>query len=241
MRGTPVTVADDYLYALVEGLPASWCAADSGVGGAPVTIHRYGHRSLLTATLDTVPPPNPSTLAAHHDVIASTLDAHAVLPFRYGTVTGGLGVDAWLSIRRDAIESSLALVRGCVEMTVKLLRLDGSSTHHAGGRGTDGTAPDEPRLRALADQLIAHAELPHARYRPAGTGGHVAASVAFLVPRTELPAFLTRIAPIASRATGVAVVPTGPWPPYAFVPGFDRLPPARAAMGGSLSMERRAG
>jgi hypothetical protein len=66
------------------------------------------------------------------------------------------------------------------------------------------------------------------RYRPAGTGGNVVASVAFLLPRTELAEFLARIAPVASRAVGVAVVPTGPWPAYSFVPAFDRPPLAVA-------------
>ncbi len=232
---------DEYLYALVEGLPPAWRAPASGVAGAPVTVRRCGDRSLVTATLGTVPPPTPRVLASHHEVIASTLDAHAVLPFRYGTVAEGLGADAWISSRRDAIEPSLALVRGCVEMTVKLLRLDCAVAAHAGPRADGAGTPDERELKALAEHLIAHAELPHARYRPAGTGGNVAASVAFLVPRAELPGFLTRIAPIASRATGVAVVPTGPWPAYSFVPSFDRLPLARAVPGGSLSVERRAG
>ena len=234
-------MADDYLYALVEGLPPAWRAPASGVGGVPVTIRRYGERSLIAGTLNTVPPPNPGALAAHHDVVASTLDAHAVLPFRYGTVAEGLGAEAWLSSRRDAIEPSLALVRGCVEMTVKLLRLECSVAPHVVARAGGGASPDERELKALGEHLIAHAELPHARYRPAGTAGNVAASVAFLVPRAELPGFLTRIAPIASRATGVAVVPTGPWPAYSFVPSFDRLPLARATPGGSLSVERRAG
>jgi hypothetical protein len=164
-----------------------------------------------------------------------------VLPFHYATLAGALGADAWLASRREAIESTLALIRGCVEMTVKLLRLDCAVTQHVGVRAEDGSSADERQLKALGDHLIAHAELPHARYRPAGTAGNVAASVAFLVPRAELPGFLTRIAPIASRATGVAVVPTGPWPAYSFVPPFDRFPLARSAAGGSLSVERRAG
>ena len=231
-----------YLYALVEGLPAAWRPPADGVGGAAVTVRRCGDRSLITASVDAVPPPNPRTLAAHHDVVASTLDAHAVLPFRYATVAGALGPEGWMASRRDAIDTSLALVGGCVEMTVKLLRLDCSVTHLVGNRnGHDDGSADERALKALSEHLIAHAELPHARYRPAGTAGNVAASVAFLVPRLELPAFLSRIAPIASRATGVAVVPTGPWPAYSFVPPFDRLPLARATPSPSLSVERRAG
>jgi hypothetical protein len=49
----------------------------------------------------------------------------------------------------------------------------------------------------------------------------------------EVDAFLTRIAPIASRAPGIAVVPTGPLPPYSFVPVFDRFPLASLASPGS--------
>jgi hypothetical protein len=233
-------MADDYLYALVEGLPPAWRAPGFGVGGAPITVRRDGPRSLIIAALDRVPPPTARTLAAHHDVVASTLDAHAVLPFRYATLTGALGADGWLAVHRDAVETGLALVRGCVEMTVKLLRLDCAATQRAGARGSAAPSPDEAELKALGEHLIAHAGLPNARYRPAGTAGNVAASVAFLVERTELPGFLTRIAPIASRATGVAVVPTGPWPAYSFVPAFDRPPLARA-IGASASVERRAG
>ncbi|MEX2147802.1 MAG: GvpL/GvpF family gas vesicle protein [Candidatus Rokuibacteriota bacterium] len=232
---------DDYLYALVEGLPPAWRAPATGIGGAAVTVRRYGDRSLIMAAVDTVPAASARTLAAHHEVVASTLDAHAVLPFRYATLAGPLGADAWLAGRRDVIDSSFALIRGSVEMTVKLLRLDCSVTQHAGAGAGGDHSPDERELKLVGEHLIAHAELPHARYRPAGTAGNVAASVAFLVPRVEVPAFLTRIAPIASRATGLAVVPTGPWPAYSFVPPFDRLPLARAGTTALRSVERRAG
>jgi hypothetical protein len=232
---------DHYLYALVEGLPPAWRPPTTGVGGATVTVRRCGDRSLVSAAIDAVPPPSPRTLAIHHDVVASTLDAHAVLPFRYATLTGAPDPEAWLASRREAIDTSLSLIGGCVEMTVKLLRLDCSATRHVVGHRAAASAAAERELTALGEQLIAHAELPHARYRPAGTAGNVAASVAFLVPRAELPAFLTRIAPIASRAPGVAVVPTGPWPAYSFVPPFDRLALGRAAATAPRSVERRAG
>jgi hypothetical protein len=142
-----------------------------------------------------------------------------VLPFRYGTVVADGESDAWLGVHRGALETALARVRGCVEMSVKLLRLDG---------GVEPAGPGEIELRALADQLVTRAGIEQWRYRPAGTGGNVVASVAFLLPRTELAEFLARIAPIASRAVGVAVVPTGPWPAYSFAPAFDRPPLAVA-------------
>jgi gas vesicle protein GvpL/GvpF len=223
-----------YMYAVVEGLPAAWRPPPAVVTAASVDRHPFGSLLLLGSTVDAVPAANPKTLALHHDVVASTLDAHAVLPFRYGTVVGDGEAETWLGTQHAALEAALAQVRGCVEMSVKLLRLDGGIDQQSG--------PGEGELRGLAEQLVNRAGIEQWRYRPAGTGGNVVASVAFLLPRAELAEFLARIAPIASRAIGVAVVPTGPWPAYSFVPAFDR-PPLAAVPPPSppASSARRAG
>ncbi len=183
---------------------------------------------ILSSATPVVPPASPTTLALHHDVVASALDADGLVPFRYGTALLAADVDGWLTRERSALDGALASVRGCVEMSVKLLRLD---TAPAAAAPVDATrdAADERRLRELADQIVERAALAQWRYRPAGTAGNVVASVAFLLPRGELADFLARIAPVASRAVGVAVVPTGPWPAYSFVPTFDRPPLATAA------------
>lgn len=223
-----------YMYAVVEGLPPAWRPPPAVVPGASVDRRRLGPLLLLGSALDAVPPANPKTLALHHDVVASALDAHAVLPFRYGTTVAADEADTWLGAQRPALEAALAQVRGCVEMSVKLLRLDSGIDLPRG--------PGERELQALAEQLVGRAGVEPWRYRPAGSGGNVIASVAFLVPRTDLAEFLARIAPIASRATGVAVVPTGPWPAYSFVPAFDRPPLAVVPPPPpSSSTERRAG
>lgn len=208
-----------YMYAVVDGLPATWHPPPAVTPAAPVTRHQVGPLLVLGSTLDVVPPANARTLALHHDVVASALDALAVLPFRYGTTVADGDHDAWLRVHQPALATALAQVRGCVEMSVKLLRLD-SGEAHAG--------PGEGELRRLAEQLVDRARIEQWRYRPAGTAGNVVASVAFLLPRAELAEFLARIAPIASRAVGVAVVPTGPWPAYSFVPALDRPPLAVA-------------
>jgi len=137
----------------------------------------------------------------HDDVVASLMDAEAVVPFAFGTTV--VDLDSWADERVHELREALNAVRGAVEMTVRLLRLDA---------GVDG-----PHLRSLAERLIERAALPHWRYRPAANPTNVAASLSFLVPRDEVPAFLARIAPIASRAAGLAVVPTGPAPAYSFV------------------------
>ncbi len=229
-----------YFYAVVEGLPRGW-RPPPPVVGERVDRKNLAGLVILSSAAPLVPPPSPSTLALHHDVVASALDADGLVPFRYGTAVLAAEADAWLARERAAFDGALAGVRGCVEMSVKLLRLDSGLPGHAPA-DAPRAAVEEPRLRELAEQIVERAALAQWRYRPAGTAGNVVASVAFLLPRAELADFLARIAPVASRAIGVAVVPTGPWPAYSFVPAFDRTPLAPSAPApGDRAADRRAG
>ena len=206
----------DYLYAIVDRLPRDWRGPGAGVGGAPVHTRRLSGLHVVSSSLADVPVAGPRTLALHHDVIESVMAADAVLPVRYGLALPPGDLEAWLTAQRRPLHASLAQVRGCVEMSVKLLALDRQV----------GRSSLDSELKALGERLADRAGIEQWRYRPSGAAGAGAASVAFLVPRPEVPALLARIAPIASRAVGVAVVPTGPWPAYSFVPVLDRLPPA---------------
>ena len=222
-----------YLYAIADRLPAAWRPPDASVGG-PVVLRRLSDLVVLASSLDLMPEANARTLAVHHEVVATTLDAAAVVPFRFGTVVATADVDAWLDAHAQIVRATLGQLRGCVEMNVKLLRLHcGHSIERTCRECADG-APGVVQLRELAERLVTQAGIERWRYRSPGGGSNVAGSVAFLVPRAEIDSFLTRIAPIASRAAGIAVVPTGPWPPYSFVPNFDRFPLARLSQPGPL-------
>jgi Gas vesicle synthesis protein GvpL/GvpF len=224
---------NQYLYAIVDRLPAAWHPPTSGLGDASVVPRRVQDVVVLGSLMDVIPPANPRTLAIHHDIVATLMDATALLPFRYGTTVPAGALSDWLQGHRAATTAALEGVRDCVEMSVKLLRLDCAVDAAAPARdrrrdeATREAGPNARELQALADALVERAALPQWRYRPTGSSGNVAASMAFLVPRAALTAFLARIAPVASHASGVAVVPTGPWPPYSFVPDFERTPLAR--------------
>jgi hypothetical protein len=211
----------DYLYAVVDRLPRAWSVPPSGIAGASVEPRPVGDLVILRSRIAVVPGPTPKTLAAHHDVVASAMDADAMVPFRFGTAVPSPETDGWLLTHRALLHATLAALRGCVEMNVKLLRLE-LAAPRAGD--PDGDPRRAGQLDVLGERLVARAGVQDWRYRVQGSGSNVAASVAFLVPRAEVPDFLTRIAPIASRAAGVAVVPTGPWPPYSFVPPLGPLP-----------------
>ncbi len=225
-----------YLYAIVDRLPARWRPPTAGIGGASVIPRRVDGVVVLGSLIDSVPAATPRALALHRDVVATVAEAMATLPFRYGTTIPALDLTDWLAARARLVSAALASVRGCVEMTVKLLRLDGAATR--GGAGGDlgrnvarPPARDEDELRSLAEVLAERARAPQWRYQPSGRAGNVAASAAFLVPRADVSGFLARIAPVASHATGIAVVPTGPGVPYSFVPELERAPLARLSNG----------
>ncbi|HEY3190198.1 MAG TPA: GvpL/GvpF family gas vesicle protein, partial [Solirubrobacteraceae bacterium] len=225
------------LYAIVDRMPAAWRPPTNGLGDASVVPRRVDDVVVIGSLLETVPPATPRTLAIHHDIVATVLDAGALLPLRYGTAVAAATLHDWFAAHRAVLDAALGSVRGCVEMSVKLLRLDGALD----GRQRGGeSGPGARQLQALADALVERAALPQWRYRPSGTSGNVAASIAFLVPRSDQPGFLARIAPVASHATGVAVVPTGPWPPYSFVPDLERAPLARVPAAAGDTVDRRA-
>jgi hypothetical protein len=232
LAGGPAGV-NQYLYAIVDRMPAAWRPPANGLGDASVVPRRMHDVVVLGSLLDVVPPANPRTLAIHQDIVATVMDAEALLPFRYGTAVPLGRLADWLTAHHATVAAALGAVRDCVEMTVKLLRLD--RPLDGASRPRDRRRDDKPRptpvateLSQLADALIARAGISAWRYQPTSTSGNVAASIAFLVRRADVADFLARIAPVASHAPGVAVVPTGPWPAYSFVPELDRAPLARA-------------
>lgn len=236
-----------YLYAIVERLPGRWRPPTAGVAGASVVPRRFDDLVVLTSLLETVPAASPRNLALHQDVLAGLVDATATLPMVYGTAVPFTELPGWLAAHRATVTAALRSVRGCVEMTVKLLRLDGAIAHRLVDRasphpaGGSTVATGDGQLRALAEALTERAALPRWRYRPSGNAGNVAATVAFLVPRADLAGFLGRIAPVASHAAGVAVVPTGPWVPHSFVPDLGRAFRARVRAGALEVVDRHAG
>jgi hypothetical protein len=197
-----------YLYALVEGLPSRWRPPSAGVSSTPVEAHAVRDLVLISGPLSLPPARSPRAEAAHHDVLTGLLDAQAVLPFRFGTVVPEPELPRWLDARWSRMRAAMSELQGHIEMSVRLLRLDQKE-------------PSGALLRGVAERLVERANLPVWRYYPTGHGVNVAASLAFLVPRDEVAAFLARIAPVSARARDVAVVPTGPGAAYAFAPPLE--------------------
>lgn len=212
-----------YLYAIVHGLPKAWRPPAAGIGGA-VVAQPFRELVVISSPVALPPARTPSAAASHDEVVASLLDAPAVLPFKFGTVVPEAALASWLEARWTRIRAGLAEVGGQVEMSVRLLQLDQQPRATAGACDVTAKA-----LRGLADRLVERAGLSAWRYCPSGRGDNLTASVVFLVPREDVPAFLARIAPVAARAGNMAVVPTGPGPAYSFAPPLEEGLPMVAA------------
>ncbi|HEV8368575.1 MAG TPA: GvpL/GvpF family gas vesicle protein [Pyrinomonadaceae bacterium] len=57
----------------------------------------------------------------HEAIVRSVLTETTLLPFRFGTVVGEANLRSFLIARRTALLSRLALVRNCIEMSIKII------------------------------------------------------------------------------------------------------------------------
>ncbi|MBM4441679.1 MAG: GvpL/GvpF family gas vesicle protein [Candidatus Rokubacteria bacterium] len=195
-----------HLYGILERPPQASRLPATGVGDGPLLLRRIGGLVILFTPLDALPRRTPYALTRHREVQTAATTPGPFFPLPYGvTVTE---VEPWLAPRAAAIRAGLRLVRGRVEMRVSVLAL------HLGD-------VDPRRITVVADRIAEASGLTTWRSRTTGGGANTAISLAFLVRRAEVATFLARIAPVATHAGDVAVVPSGPWPASTFVPPVE--------------------
>jgi hypothetical protein len=197
-----------HLYGILERPPLASRVPAAGVDDRPVHVRRIGHLVVLSSLVDAIPRPTTRALSRHHDVLSALATPGPLFPLPYGVGVPVGQLEGWLALRAGTLRAGLRAVRGRAEMHVTVLAL----------RFGDG---DPARLCKVADRVAEASGLTSWRSRIAGRGANAAITLAFLVLRADVAAFLARIAPIASRAGDVAIVPSGPWPPAAFVPSLD--------------------
>jgi hypothetical protein len=197
-----------HLYGILERPPLASRLPEAGVDDRPVVVRRIGGFVVVSTLLDAPPRETPSALKRHHDVLASITVPGPMFPLRFGIGVSPDELDQWLAIRAARLRAGLSGLRGKVEMRVSVLSL------HFGAGEVDA-------LQAIADRVVSAAGVASWRARRAGREGNAALALAFLVARADVAPFLSRIAPVVSRAGEVAVVPSGPWPAFTFVPALD--------------------
>lgn len=216
-----------HLYGIVE--PHVSCSGE-GLHGAPLLRVACGNVAAIVSEhpepLDA--DPDEDALWVHEGVLEGLLEAGPVLPVRFGVRFDELqAVRATVQPRSSELATSLGYVRGRVEVGVRLLARDDVRVSDV--EETIGVAG--PGARYLSERLVERREasrrLEAVRMRLAPLAiaersrllprpGSLAA-VAFLVERSRLEHFRGEAQALEHELRDVALVCTGPWPPYNFV------------------------
>lgn len=199
----------------------------TGLAGERLTVVREGPIAAFLGELRRIPRPTEDHLR-QYDRVQRRLAARiaALLPARYGTdVRDPDELTVILQSRQASLRRQLAKVRGRVQMTVRVLDAP-SHLRTVAPSHRRPLAPSLPRpgtaylrTRARAHSVPEFAVLREAvrrwvRDERVDRRGSVA-TVYHLVPRLSAGAYHRALARRAAEA-GVAVVISGPWPPYAF-------------------------
>jgi hypothetical protein len=226
-----------YLYALIRaGGEAPLDALGDGLAGEPLRRLEAGPIAAILG--ETVAPAvTPEALAAHDAVVRRLAGSlPALLPARFGqTVPDEAALRSWLEAHEREVLDALALVDGCVQMTLRVFagpdapRIEtpepsvpedlgpGARFLHA-RREAAARARSLPEIAPLRDALRPY--LRSERVERAASPGRLLATAYDLVARAEAEAYTRTVAAAAPHCAGWKVTATGPWPPYAFAPGL---------------------
>lgn len=229
-----------YVYCLGDGLSGAAFESLAGVGGARVRVLALGGLSAVVSEPGDEPVTvNEENLLAHNRVNAAALAVTTPLPCRFGTRAAPERLAEYVSANASALSSALARVRGCVEMSVKLMEKAKSNAQKAtvesdteglGGATGAGTAfllkkrreflgAEDARRRAeeatawLASGVGELAREADARLSPPEA---IFVRAAHLVERERVADYRARLRALAAERRDLSLLTSGPWPPYSF-------------------------
>lgn len=215
-----------YVYCLAEQIDT--LAVSSGISGAKVEIKDVEGFSVLVSEIanDTVPVTRENALT-HDSVVRSVLDQTTTLPFRFGTLTTEKELANYLGARRATIESRLALVRGCFEMSVKIISNTDQTDVKAekSDLGPGATFLEQKRRAILgSDEAKDVAEWLEREVSKTVRGAQITlcptekliVAAAHLVEREQLAIYRDHVGKARKIRPELHFLVSGPWPPYSF-------------------------
>jgi Gas vesicle synthesis protein GvpL/GvpF len=190
-----------------------------GLADAPLESLREGELlAVFTRHTDPVGDPAPEALWAHERVVERLMDDRAVLPMRFGSrLEDEDALRRLLAERRLPLLAALARVAGRVELGVRAIERDSAPVATTVATGRDYLLA-KLRVGGLADELhepLAELADEARRHPPRGAGELLRA--AYLVDRSATARFRATVERLQARRDDVALLCTGPWPPYSFV------------------------
>lgn len=166
---------------------------------------------------------SPETLWHHEEVVEALMADRDLLPVRYGTrLDDEATVARVMEGRSRELAAALDRVRGAVELSVRVVAADGTPSPPDPPETTSGA--EYMRLRAQAE--AGHDDVARALHEPLAERARESTEgrtrppelfrAAYLVERAAIDSFVAEVGRLQSVSPGLAILCTGPWPPYSF-------------------------
>jgi hypothetical protein len=163
------------------------------------------------------------TLWRHEEVVEALMEHRDLLPVRYGTrLDDEAAVARAMEGRRDDFAAALERVRGAVELSVRVVAAGGTLDPP----GPPETASGAEYLRQRAQAEATREDAARALHGPLAALARESAQAgprppelfraAYLVEREGVDSFVSEVGRLQGRSLGLAILCTGPWPPYSF-------------------------
>jgi hypothetical protein len=220
-----------YVYCVIEGMDAL-SGPVRGISGAPVRLEKIEDLGILVSDFngDAVPVTQENAMD-HAAVVRSVLDRTTPLPFRFGTLVTEQQLRSYIMARKPALETNLSLVRGCVEMSVKIIwevPKDKEELHQS-DQGLGTTFLAEKRREIMGSELRAAQAKEISAWLQKSVSGltrgekvsiqpseRLVLSAGHLVPRASLTLYREKTSQVREERPDLHFLLSGPWPPYSF-------------------------
>jgi len=211
-----------YVLALVDR-----CAEPVVMSGRRVEFVDLGPVCAAVERPGEDPAASEDALRRQHAIVCRLGDRfEALLPARFGTVVDIGELRRIVALRAEAIGRALELVRGRVQMTVRiagaLLEPAADSAIRAAASGTEYLRARRAAATArVPAAVLARIESAVGRFVAASRAddsGARGVAVYHLVGRDHAEPYRAAMSELPPPAGGLTIRVSGPWPPFAFVP-----------------------
>ena len=219
-----------YLYCLAEK-PDALTVPVVGIAGAPVELIEVEGLTLLVSRFE-----GESALVtrenvlAHDSVVRSVLNETTPLPFRFGSVVTEQALAIYIRTHRKNLEMKLVQVRGCLEMSVKIIwKTDQEENADAGAEGPGARFLKEKQREILGGERRTEQAKQVAAWLKEQVGTYpqqedialcptdkLIVAAAHLIRREQLTEYRGRLAEARKTRPELHFLVSGPWPPYTF-------------------------
>lgn len=225
-----------YAYCLSDEVEDDEFEVLKGVAGAAVSLLAFeGIKAVVSDFSESSIAVTRENVLAHERVVRRVLRNSSLLPFRFGTVVNEARLLNFISAQRSALASQLERVRGCLEMSVKIMgdkveearRVEFDEEVAVERSGTNYL--EKKRREILGDSAMkARAEEVESwlSYRLRGVvresvvtaqaSGSLILSASYLVERVRLDEYRKSVEEARVERSDLYFLTSGPWPPYSF-------------------------